>query len=252
MKTSVLIALIGDYQAEVRAHVAIPQALALAARAVGCEVEPLWTSTSSILGDATDPDVSSTTWSSCDGLWCVPASPYEDMAGALHAIQFARENNRPFLGTCGGFQHAVIEYARTVLGLAEADHVESNPDAGLPLISPLTCSLVGARGRIGFEAGSRVAAIYGRTETEEEYHCRFGVNPRFENFFQNGALRITGRDESGEPRVVELEDHPFFMATLFQPELSALRGSNHPVIVAFVRAAAQQSSKTAAEARSNV
>ena len=241
MKRHVRIGLIGDYRSEVRAHVAIPQALALAAKRVGCEATPVWTPTSSIHSDSRDPGVSGADLAAFDGLWCVPASPYENMAGALHAIQFARQKNRPFLGTCGGFQHAVIEYARSVLGLVEAEHAESNPGTVLPLISPLSCSLVGARGKIRLDPGSRIAGIYGQTDTEEEYHCRFGINPRFENLFQRGALRITGRDASGEPRVVELENHSFFMATLFQPELAALGGSSHPLIVAFVRAAREES-----------
>jgi len=64
-----------------------------------------------------------------DGFWCVPASPYRDIDGALRAIRFAREQRRPFLGTCGGFQHAVLEYARNVLGWADAEHGELAPNA---------------------------------------------------------------------------------------------------------------------------
>ena len=93
-----------------------------------------------------------------DALWCVPASPYAHMPGALAAIQYAREAGVPFLGTCGGFQHALIEWARNVLGLVDADHLESNPDAALPLVAPLACSLQGARGRIHLLPGTRIAA----------------------------------------------------------------------------------------------
>src|SRR5204862_344720 len=77
-----------------------------------------------------------------DAIWCVPNSPYASMEGALCAIRFARESGRPFLGTCGGFQHTIIEYARNVLGFHEADHAESNPAAALPLISRLACFLL--------------------------------------------------------------------------------------------------------------
>ncbi len=72
----------------------------------------------------------------------MPASPYASADGAFAAIRFARENARPFLGTCGGFQHAVIEYARNVIGITDADHAETNPGADMPLIAPLACSLV--------------------------------------------------------------------------------------------------------------
>lgn len=232
MKTNIRIGLIGDYNAEVKAHVAIPKALALAGQSNGCNITPSWIHTSSI----TEPLDS--TLAVFDGLWCVPASPYASMDGALRAIRFARETHRPFLGTCGGFQHAVLEFARNVLGQAEADHAESNPTASMPLISPLSCSLVGASGRILFTPGSRVAQIYGSGETMEEYRCSFGVNPRFRSVLDDCSLKITGVDEHDDARVVELEDAPFFMGTLFQPERSAFKGVAHPLIVEFVRAAA--------------
>src|SRR6266478_1625832 len=136
MKSNIRIGLVGDYNAEVKAHVAIPKALALAGQSNGCNIAPCWIHTSSI-SDPLDSRLAG-----FDGLWCVPASPYANMEGALRAIRFARETHRPFLGTCGGFQHAVIEYARNVLGLADADHTETNPRAVLPLISQLSCSLV--------------------------------------------------------------------------------------------------------------
>src|SRR5260221_5171038 len=81
------------------------------------------------------------------------------MDGALRAIRCAREREVPFFGSCGGFQHALIEYTRDVLGLAEAGHAESNPSAALPLIAPLTCSLVGQRGTVTLVAASGTAPI---------------------------------------------------------------------------------------------
>jgi len=71
-----------------------------------------------------------------------PASPYTSMEGALDAIRYARESRRPFLGTCGGFQHAVIEYARNVCGLRDASHAETHPTAPILVVSPLSCPLV--------------------------------------------------------------------------------------------------------------
>jgi CTP synthase (UTP-ammonia lyase) len=174
----------------------------------------------------------------CDALWCVPGSPYASMAGALAAIRRAREQARPFLGTCGGFQHALIEYARNVLGLDGADHAESNPEAALPLIAPLACGLVEAQGAIRLLPGSRIRAIYGEDTIGEAYNCRYGLNPAYQARLTDGALRITGVDADGEVRVVELTTHPFFIATLFQPERAALAGRAHPLIQAFVQAAA--------------
>jgi CTP synthase (UTP-ammonia lyase) len=229
------IGLIGDYSPEVLAHVAIPQALAFAATDAGVPVEPVWLATGRLEQDGAD------LLPGCDALWCVPGSPYASMDGALAAIRFAREGGAPFLGTCGGFQHALIEYARDVLGLATADHAESNPDAALPLIGPLACALRGVRGGITFTPGSRVAAIYGSLAAEEEYNCSFGVNPAYAHLLDGADLRITGRDATGEVRVVELTTHPFFLATLYQPERRALTGAAHPLVNALVRAAADRS-----------
>lgn len=98
------VALVGDYDPAVIAHQAISRALALAAEACGRPVQPQWLPTESISRDADLDDF--------DAIWCVPASPYRSMDGALRAIRYARERGVPFLGTCGGFQHAVLEYAR--------------------------------------------------------------------------------------------------------------------------------------------
>ncbi|MDC6726112.1 glutamine amidotransferase-related protein, partial [Leclercia adecarboxylata] len=97
------LALHGDYNPDVTAHQAIPMALQQAADALGLSVHVQWL--------ATDTLTSTSALSDFDGFWCVPGSPYRDVDGALRAIRFAREQGRPFLGTCGGFQHAVLEYA---------------------------------------------------------------------------------------------------------------------------------------------
>src|SRR4029453_9921628 len=162
-----------------------------------------------------------------DAVWCGPASPYASMDGALNAIRFARETGRPFLGTCGGCQHALIEYARGPLGLADADHAESNPDAELQPITPLACALREARDRIRLLEGTRIRAIYGCDEIVEGYNCSYGLNPAFRALLAARPMRVTGVDDAGDVRVVELEGHPFFVATLFQPERSALKGEVH-------------------------
>jgi CTP synthase (UTP-ammonia lyase) len=174
-----------------------------------------------------------------DGLWCVPGSPYNSMDGALRAIQSARASGRPFLGSCGGFQHAVIEYARNVLGWQDAEHAETSPDAQRAVIAPLQCALVEVQGRVRFVPGSRIAAAYGVAEADEGYHCSYGLNPRFQARLLDGPLRATAHDESGDVRAVELDGHPFYVATLFQSERAALRDAVPPLVVAFVRACMQ-------------
>jgi CTP synthase (UTP-ammonia lyase) len=224
------IGLIGDYNPAVIAHQAIPRALDLAAAAIGnCRVEPCWLATESLVSDLP------ARLSGFNGLWCVPASPYASMDGALDAIRFARIQRVPFLGTCGGFQHALIEYARNALGMTRAEHAETSPNAALTLIARLSCSLVEQEGRILLQEGSRIRQIYGRSEVHEQYHCNFGLNPAYAEMLAAGQLQFTGRDGAGEPRALELDNHPFFIATLFQPERSALRGEAHPLILAYIR-----------------
>jgi CTP synthase (UTP-ammonia lyase) len=224
------VGLIGDPDPAVTAHRAIPPALALAGDALGVAVEPVWLPTARLTAEAARG------LGAFDGLWRVPASPYQNTEGALGAIRFAREQGLPFLGTCGGFQHALIEYARNVAGMADAAHAEVSPDAARPLISRLSCALVEERGEILLQAGSRAREAYGVERVEEGYHCSFGLNPAHEAALADGRLSFTGRDPAGEVRVMELRDHPFFLATLFQPERSALRGEVHPLIRALVAA----------------
>ena len=241
------IGLVGDYSPEIKAHRTIPVALDLAA-AGNFKVEPEWIETASLT------ESSGQKLSTFDAIWCVPGSPFRNMDGALYAIGFARENKIPFLGTCGGFQHALIEYARNVLLMPEADHTESNPAAKMPLISQLSCSLVGRSGEIWLKDATRAKSAYDAEKVTENFHCNYGLNPDFNSLLATGDLKISGVDEEGAVRVVELTSHPFFVATLFQPELSALSGRKHPLIVEYVRSAAnfQSARKTRAAGQNGV
>ena len=228
------IALVGDYDPEAKAHQAIPLALALACEQREGPCEWTWVHTAT-LGD--DP---SGQLAAFDGLWCVPASPYANTNGALAAIRFARQTGRVFLGTCGGFQHALLEYADAVWGVVKPAHAELDPAAVDPVIAPLACSLVEQSGEIRFEAGSRLAVIYGVPAALENYHCRYGLGSGYHDRLSSGPLRVSGRDASGDVRAVELDGHPFFFATLYQPERSALMARRHPLVNAFVEAACRQ------------
>ena len=232
MSNLIRIALIGDYLPDVPAHIAIPRAIELAANNIGCAFELVWIRTDSLELRDQQPR----TLDSYDGIWCVPASPYASMDGALHAITCARQHLIPFLGTCGGCQHALIEYARNVLGLAEADHAESNSATDLPLIGPLSCPLVEVSGSIKLIPGTRIAQVYGKEEIRELYHCSFGPSIQYQHLFDDGKMRIAGLDEDGQARAFELTTHPFYMLTLFQPERSASSNVVHPLIQAFVQA----------------
>src|SRR5262249_46744563 len=148
-------------------------------------------------------------------LWFVPNTPYASMDGALQALRYAREQQIPTLGTCGGCQHMLIEYARHALGMADADHAEEHPDAALLLIVPLVCSNTGLVTPCRLTPGSRVAVCYGTTEIVEQYGtCNYGPNAQFWPALEQGGLQVTGADVDGTARVIELAQHPFYIGTL--------------------------------------
>ncbi|HEV7633634.1 MAG TPA: CTP synthase [Steroidobacteraceae bacterium] len=230
MSHPISIGLIGDFDAAVPAHRALPVALQNAARQLQQEVRLQWVPTEEITTTDRVADF--------DGLWCVPASPYRSMDGALLAVRYAREQALPFLGTCGGFQHAVIEYARNVLGWSDAEHGETAPDAQRAVIAPLSCALVGASDFVRLHPGSRIAAAYGKSQVTEGYRCRYGLNETFRAALLAGPLHATADDLRGDVRAIELDGHPFFVGTLFQPELAALQGGTPPLVVAYLGACA--------------
>ncbi|HEV7491471.1 MAG TPA: CTP synthase [Rhodanobacteraceae bacterium] len=235
MSRSLRIGLIGDRNDNVAAHRAIPRALELAAKASGVPIEIVWLATDAITPDAPRAAIDIAMF---DGFWCVPASPYRSMDGALHAIRHAREHGVPFLGTCGGFQHAVIEYARNVLGWADAEHAETAPGAQRAVIVPLSCALIETRDRVHLVAGSMIARAYGSATIDEVYHCRYGLEASFREAIAGGPLRIAAFDDGGAVRGVELHGHPFFVATLFQHERSALDKRCPPLVRSFLRVCA--------------
>ena len=225
------IALVGDRSANVQAHARIPGIIdALLARE-GIALDPYWIATK---------DADSCDLSGFDAIWVTPGSPYESFSGALAAVRTAREQGIPFFGTCGGFQHAVIEYARHVCGLAHVEHAETMPDAPELLIVPLECSLKGHEEPVMIVPGTLAARILGPGRRTERYNCSYGLNPEYLETLTDNGLRFSGFDDSGAVRIAELPGHPFFVATLFQPERQDDRSQPHPVIRAFATAAAER------------
>jgi CTP synthase (UTP-ammonia lyase) len=217
------LAVIGDRSEAVLAHSAIPQALALS----GAGVEWQWLGTEEVTLQRLE---------SVDGIWLVPGSPYRSLEGALLACRWARENWVAFLGTCGGFQHALLEFAQNVAGIADAAHGETDPDSATQVIALMQCGLVEREARVRFQTGSRLRLLMGVDESLEGYHCRYGLNPDHRAGLEAAGFRFSAFDAAGEVRGGELPDHPFFVGTLFQPERHALRGVVHPVIRGFLDA----------------
>ncbi|MEU5581891.1 hypothetical protein ABZ791_06825 [Streptomyces huasconensis] len=227
-QTPARIAIVGDRSPNVTAHQRLPRLLEALADDDRLVLDAYWIGTD----HAEEPDAVR----GFDAVWVVPGSPYRSEAGALAAIRTAREEGIPFLGTCGGFQHTLLEFARHVCGLTDVAHAENDPDAEDRLIEPLACSLVGHEGTVTLAPGSLAESVLGADRSIERYHCSYGPGRHLDTLRAHG-LRFTGEDEHGEVRVVELPGHPFFLATLFQPELFGDGSRPHPVVRALARAA---------------
>jgi CTP synthase (UTP-ammonia lyase) len=222
------LALVGDRSESVRAHAKIPVLIDALATGAGPAIEIYWLRSTDITGPH---DVAG-----FDGVWVIPGSPYLNPDGALAAIRAARTGLIPLLGTCGGFQHLLLEFARDVCGLAAVEHAEENADAAEPLIVPLECSLFGQEATVVIAPGTVAARVMGPGPTTERYFCRYGLNADYLQILQSHGLVFSGRDKRGEVRVAELPDHPFCVASLFQPELSSDPTWVHPLIAAFAAA----------------
>lgn len=231
MPTSARLAIVGDYDPTMYTHLAIDEALRHVRELREHALEWQWIGTADV---AADVEAHLTL---VDAVWLAPGSPYASLDGALAAVRHARVAGIPFLGVCGGFQHAVLEFARSVAGIPDADHAESNPETGTAVIAPLACSLVGKAAPVFLDPTCRTAAIYGRWRVVERYHCSYGVNPEYRAVLQRAGLRFVGEDDRGDARVVELPGHPFFIATLFQPQLESGPDAPAPLVRALVDAA---------------
>jgi len=223
------IGIVGDFDPENRTHIFTNNGIRHAAEVMGKPIETVWL-----------PTDQPADYSQFDGLFGSPGSPYRSFDGALSAIRYAREKKVPFIGTCGGFQHLMIEYARNVMGLADAAHAESDPYASCLFITPLSCSLVGKTMEVAIKPGSKAAAAYRSATSMEAFYCNFGLNPVYRERLEQAGLEITGMDENGEARIAELPTHQFFIGTLFVPQSRSEPGNSHPLILAFCRAAASR------------
>ncbi|MGA5266439.1 hypothetical protein NCG97_04085 [Streptomyces lydicamycinicus] len=229
MNPTARIALVGDRSDAIRSHARIPGLLEALRVRDGLDLDAYWIPTQDA-GQGMD---------GFDAVWVLPGSPYRSESGVLAAIRAAREGGIPFLGTCGGFQHALLEFARNVCGVPGAGHAENAPETADEdaVIVPLACSLVGHEGIVKVASGSRAAQLLGADRTPARYHCNYGPNPDYLDVLRAHGLTFTGTDESGGLRIAELPAHPFFLATLFQPELDGDGTRAHPLITGLASAA---------------
>jgi CTP synthase (UTP-ammonia lyase) len=156
------------------------------------------------------------------------------------AIAWTLRSGTPFLGTCGGFQYALLVLARELAGIADAEHAERAPAAGAPVVAPLACSLVGQEREVRCVPGTRLAAILGTAPFTGFHWCGYGLAEPFVARLAAAGVVVCAHAPDAGVEGVELPDHPFFVATLFQPQMGASAGGPlHPLIIAFLDAAAR-------------
>lgn len=175
-----------------------------------------------------------------------------DVEGKISAIEYARENNLPFLGLCYGMQLAVVEYARHKLGFKDAHTTEVNPDTKYPVIhimpdqqNKLLTKGYGASMRLGawkctLRAGTKTKKLYGKKRIFERHRHRYEFNNEFMEEFLTNGLQVAGTSPDGKLiEIIELSNHPFFIGTQFHPELKSRPLSPHPLFLGFIDAASK-------------
>lgn len=219
------IALVGDRNPAYLTHRELDATLAL----MPADIDARW-----VASDEAD----ATMLGAFDALWVVPGTPYRD-EGAVHAaIERARREGVPILGTCGGFQHMLVEFARNVAGLPGAAHAETDPGAAVHAVSPLACSLVEQERTVTAIPGTRVAALCGTTPFAGFHFCSYGLEPAVLDRLVAAGLVVSATAPDAGVEAVELPSHPFYVATLFQPQVGSSRtGAVHPLVAALADAA---------------
>ena len=184
-----------------------------------------------------------------DAVLVAPGFGERGIEGKIAAVRYARENKIPFFGICLGMQMSVIEYSRNVLGLAEANSTEMNPETQNPVVnlmeSQKTVTEKGGTMRLGawkceIKPGTLAYKIYGETTISERHRHRYEYNNEYLDVLQKAGLKASGvNPDTGLVEIVEIEDHPFFIGVQYHPEYKSTVVNPHPLFVSFVAAAVQ-------------
>lgn len=182
-----------------------------------------------------------------DGILIAPGFGERGLEGKIKAVRYARENGVPFFGICLGMQMAVVEFARNVLGLADAMSTEVEANTANPVIDLMadqkTTTVKGGTMRLGaykcqVEEGSLAYRIYGKPLISERHRHRYELNNDYVERLNAAGMLTSGRNpETGLVEIVEIPSHPFFIGVQFHPEYKSTPENPQPIFVAFVKAA---------------
>jgi CTP synthase len=181
-----------------------------------------------------------------DGILVAPGFGGRGIEGKIETVRYARENNIPFFGICLGMQMAVIEYARTVLGLKDANSTEMNEETQHPVIALMeeqkNITDKGGTMRLGawkcdLQEDSLAYRIYGKSQIQERHRHRYEYNNEYRKQLEAAGLSTSGvNPETGLVEIVELKNHPFFIGVQYHPEYKSTVANPHPIFVSFVAA----------------
>ena len=240
----VKVAVVGKYVALPDAYMSVTEALHHAGIANDTEVRISWINSEEI--ESPDTELADV-FSGCKGILVPGGFGDRGIEGKIRAIQYARENKIPFLGLCLGMQCAVIEFARHVCSLSDANSAEFNAETPHPVIALMDSQVnvvkKGGTMRLGsypckLREGTHAYAAYGAADINERHRHRFEFNNAFRELFTRAGMVIAGTlPDDSLVEVIEVKDHPWFVASQFHPELKSRPNAPHPLFRDFVGAA---------------
>lgn len=238
----VTIGLVGKYVELKDSYLSIAESLKIAGTEHELSVKIRW-----IHSEDVNAENSSRIFHGVDGILVAPGFGERGLDGKIMSVKYARENKIPFFGICLGMQVAVIEFGRNILNLTEANSTEFAPDGEYPVISMMEeqkkIQQLGGTMRLGEYAcevkkGTLAYAAYNRKNVRERHRHRYEFNNEYLEAYQNAGMVMSGMNtESGLVEMIELPDHPYFLAAQFHPEYSSTVEKPHPLFVAFTEAA---------------
>ncbi|MEE8331551.1 MAG: CTP synthase [Acidimicrobiia bacterium] len=238
----VTIGLVGKYVDLQDAYLSVAEAIRHGAAASDVRLDLRW-----IASDDADGLLAASSLEGIDGLLVPGGFGVRGIEGKIQAIRYARENEIPFLGLCLGLQCAVIEFARSELGLSEANSSEFDPTTPHPVIDLMETQQdvedMGGTMRLGLypaklSEGTQTALLYGEEVIYERHRHRWEVNNRYRADLDAAGLKLSGISPDGQlVEIMELEGHPFFIGSQFHPEFKSRPTDPHPLFAGFVAAA---------------
>ena len=247
-KNKVKIGLIGKYVELPDAYKSITEAFIHAGAANSVKVKIEWIHSEELTVENVPKYLSK-----LDGILVAPGFGNRGTEGKIDAVRYARENNIPFFGICLGMQMAVIEFARNVVGLKDANSIEMDENCPNPVINLMeeqkSVTEKGGTMRLGawdckLEPNSKVFAAYKSELISERHRHRYEFNNNYLKQITDAGLKVTGTNpETGLVEIIELENHPWFVATQYHPEYKSTVLKPHPLFLDFVDAALQYSKK---------